>query len=198
MLWIWQTHLSTAATIGDTVIAAVKAVAASIRSLAGMFLFSTSGIVAIRSTELTLMVVSFEAVGRCPECSLTTQKRSRRVQEHDFAIQCSKYQRVIRIAGLSVPPSQHAVHHRITRMLFRPEVVTPDVSPARHPSLHATKIYIHCTKLELISGLVLLHAGALRCIDFVSNERCSPFGESSIRTCSTEASQSNSEVADNK
>jgi hypothetical protein len=55
--WIWRTHLSTAATIGDTVIAAVRAVAASMRSLAGIFRFFMSGIVAIRSTELTLMVV---------------------------------------------------------------------------------------------------------------------------------------------
>jgi hypothetical protein len=86
--WTWRTHLSTAATIGDTVTAAVRAVAASMRSLAGIFCLSTSGIVAIRSTELTLMVVSFEAVGECLECSLTTQKRSRRVQGHAFKIQC--------------------------------------------------------------------------------------------------------------
>jgi hypothetical protein len=50
------THLSTAATIGDTVIAAVRAVAASMRSLAGIFRFSMSGTVAIRSTELTLII----------------------------------------------------------------------------------------------------------------------------------------------
>jgi hypothetical protein len=56
MLTVWATHLSIAATIGETVIAAVRAVAASIRSLDGRFRFSTTGSVAIRSIELTLMV----------------------------------------------------------------------------------------------------------------------------------------------
>jgi len=55
-LTVCATHLSTAATIGETVIAAVRAVAASIRSLDGRFRFSTTGSVAIRSIELTLIV----------------------------------------------------------------------------------------------------------------------------------------------
>ena len=55
MLRFWVTYLSTAATIGDTVIAAVRAVTASIRSLAGRFRLSTTGIFAIRSTGLTLI-----------------------------------------------------------------------------------------------------------------------------------------------
>lgn len=59
--------MSTAATTGDTVIAAVRAVAASMRSLAGMFLLLMSGIVAIRSMELTLMVSS-EALGDSLVC----------------------------------------------------------------------------------------------------------------------------------
>jgi phage-related protein len=56
VLSVWATHLSTAATIGETVIAAVRAVAASIRSLAGRFRFSTTRSVAICSIVLTLIV----------------------------------------------------------------------------------------------------------------------------------------------
>jgi len=56
-----MTYLSTAATIGDTVIAAVNAVVASMNNLVGMPRLSTIGIVAIRSTELTL-IVSFQRV----------------------------------------------------------------------------------------------------------------------------------------
>jgi hypothetical protein len=50
------THLSTAATIGETVIAAVRAVAASTRNLVAMPRFSKIGTDAVRSTELTLIV----------------------------------------------------------------------------------------------------------------------------------------------
>ena len=52
------THLSTAATTGDTVIAAVIAVTMSIKSLVGRPRFSTTGtgIVAICSMELMLIV----------------------------------------------------------------------------------------------------------------------------------------------
>ena len=55
-LSVWATHLSTAATIGDTVMAAVSAVMASIRSLVGRCRFSTTGSVAICSIDLTLIV----------------------------------------------------------------------------------------------------------------------------------------------
>lgn len=55
-LWVWATYLSTAATIGETVIAAIDAVAASMRNLVGRARLSTTGIVAVRSTELTLIV----------------------------------------------------------------------------------------------------------------------------------------------
>jgi len=110
-LRFWVTHLSTAATIGDTVIAAARAVTASIRSLAGRFRVSTTGIVAIRSTGLTLMSCM-------PRNDAILMLLGSSTQLH------KRYPKAVYVTGLMNPSKRYAIHLRRIRMLIRPEVVT--------------------------------------------------------------------------